>query len=173
MAAPLTDLTRKNMPIKPPWTNDCERAFSTLKRLLCSEPILRSPDFQREFILQTDAFERGIGAVRDDAGIERPVAFYSRKFLPRETRYSTVDTLSVCISWEGGSASRPTIGRWNGWTASKITILNSQDGAWLYSLTTTLSTIELGQPMAMPMASLSRAFSDDPATSSPEKEGGM
>ena len=100
VAAPLTDLTRKNMPVKPPWTDDCGRAFSTLKRILCSEPILRSPDFQREFILQTDASEKGIGAVLsqfDDAGSEHPVAFYSRKLLPRETRYSTVEKECLAI----------------------------------------------------------------------------
>ena len=56
VAAPPTDLTKKDMLVKPLWTDDCERAF---KRILCSEPILRGPDFQREFILQTDTAERG------------------------------------------------------------------------------------------------------------------
>ena len=91
VAAPLTDLTKKNTPNKVQWTDDCEKALCMLKSILCSEPIVKSPDFEREFILQTDASERGIGAVLsqyDDAGLEHPVAFYSRKLLPRETRYS-------------------------------------------------------------------------------------
>ena len=71
-----------------------------LKGLLCSEPILKSPDFEQEFILQTDALERGIGAVlsqRNDAGAEHPVAFYSRKLLPREVRYSTIEKECLAI----------------------------------------------------------------------------
>ena len=46
------------------------------------------------FVLQTDASDRGVGAVlsqRDDDGVDHPVAFYSRKLLPREERYSTIE----------------------------------------------------------------------------------
>lgn len=85
IAAPLTDITRSNASNKVHWTVDCEKAFLTLKDILCSEPILKSPDFERGFILQTDASEQGIGAVLsqcDEAGIEHPVAFYSRKLYP-------------------------------------------------------------------------------------------
>ena len=83
----LKDITRKNAPNKVQWLSNCTKAFSMLKGLLCSEPILKSPDFEHEFILQTDISGRGIGAVlsqRNDAGVEHPVAFYSRKLLPRE-----------------------------------------------------------------------------------------
>ncbi len=44
--------------------------------------------------MQTDASDRGIGAVLSqlsDEGSEHPVAYYSRKLLPREDRYSTVE----------------------------------------------------------------------------------
>ena len=84
VAAPLTDITRKNAPNKVQWSGSCDKAFSMLKGLLCSQPILKSPDFEQGFILQTDASERGIGAVlsqRNDAGAEHPVAFYSRKLI--------------------------------------------------------------------------------------------
>ena len=100
IAAPLTDLTRKNTPAKIQWTGDCEKAFSALKRIVCSEPILKSPNFEKEFILQTDASERGIGAVLsqfDDAGVEHPIAFYSRKLIPREVRYSTIEKECLAI----------------------------------------------------------------------------
>ena len=89
-AAPLTDLTKKNAPNRVKRTEECEGAFNSLKNQLCSEPILKSPDFEKEFLLQTDASERGIGAVLsqyDDNGTEHPIAFYSRKLLPREERY--------------------------------------------------------------------------------------
>ncbi len=87
----MTDLTRKNAPNKTP---ECSEAFQTLKGLLCSSPILKNPDFDRLFIVQTDASDRGIGAVLSqlsDEGSEHPVAYYSRKLLPREERYFTVE----------------------------------------------------------------------------------
>ena len=44
-AAPLTDLTKKNAPNSVNWTKSCQSAFEQLKRLLCSTPVLSSPDF--------------------------------------------------------------------------------------------------------------------------------
>ena len=60
----------------------------------CSAPILQSPDFSKPFTLQTDASDRGVGAVlspKSEDGVEHPVSYYSRKLLPREQRYSTVE----------------------------------------------------------------------------------
>ena len=50
--------------------------------------------------MQTDASDRGVGAVvcqRDDTGDEHPVAYYSRKLLPREERYSTIEKECLAI----------------------------------------------------------------------------
>ena len=88
-AATLTDLTKKDGPNRVIWTPACHRSFLELKHMLCSMPILQSPDFSRQFILQTDAYDRGVGAVLsqlDDEGIEHPVAYFSRKLLPREEK---------------------------------------------------------------------------------------
>jgi len=65
-------------------------------------PILRLPDFDRVFTLQTDASDIGIGAVLtqpDDSGVKHPVAFASRKLLPREKRYSTIERECLAIMW--------------------------------------------------------------------------
>ena len=100
LAVPLTDLTKKNLPDRVTWTPECESAFSTLKRVLCSSPILDNPDFGKDFILQRDASDRGVGAVLSQVGedgIERPVAYFSRKLLPRETRYSTIEKECLAI----------------------------------------------------------------------------
>ena len=94
IALPLTDLTKKTAPNQVQWGQKCEQSFNRLKELLCSSPILRSPDFSRPFVLQTDAWDRGVGAVltqKDDNGEEHPVSYYSRKLLPREQQYSTVE----------------------------------------------------------------------------------
>ena len=63
IAAALTDLTRKSSPNKINWTPACDFAFSKLKQLLCAAPVLCLPDFEKQFILQTDASDRGVGAV--------------------------------------------------------------------------------------------------------------
>ena len=94
IAAPLIDLTKNNAPSKVIWTSKCDNAFGKLKSLLCTEPILTSPDFTKAFCLQTDASDRGVGAVlsqQDDNGDDKPIAYFSRKLLPREEKYSTVE----------------------------------------------------------------------------------
>ena len=94
IALPLTDLTRKAAPTAVAWTEECDTAFVELKHCLSRAPVLQSPDFTRQFILQTDASERGVGAVlsqQSDDGREHPVAYFSRKLLPREERYATVE----------------------------------------------------------------------------------
>ena len=85
---------KKSAPVTVKWNSLCAGTFNTLKESLCQPPLLNSPDFNREFILQTDASERGTGAVLsqlDERGQEHPVAFFSRKLLPREERYSTIE----------------------------------------------------------------------------------
>ena len=100
IALPLTDLTKKTAPNQVRLDSECDEAFMKLRELLCSSPILQSPDFSRPFILQTDASDRGVDAVltqRDDSGQEHPVSYYSRKLLPREQRYSTVEKELLAI----------------------------------------------------------------------------
>ena len=101
VALPLTELTKKMAPTTVTWTLRCETAFQELKRLLCSTPVLASLDFEKPFILQTDASEYGVGAVlsqRDEAGGDHPIAYFSRKLLPREVRYSTVEKECLAIT---------------------------------------------------------------------------
>ncbi len=100
VAAPLTDLTRKNVPNHVPWNSTCNRAFQELKRRLCNAPVLQSPDFTQPFVIQTDASDYGVGAVlsqRDSDGCDHPVAYFSKKLLPREQNYSTVEKECLAI----------------------------------------------------------------------------
>ena len=102
VACPITDLTKKTAPQWVVWTDACQKAFQELKKLLCSELVLKGPDFNSPFILQTDTSDRGVGAVLsqlDEAGNDHPVAFFSRKLLPREERYSTVKRECLAIKF--------------------------------------------------------------------------
>ncbi|CAM4612755.1 unnamed protein product [Leuciscus chuanchicus] len=101
LASPLTDLTKKEVPDTVPWTEQCQQAFTQLKAALCGGPLLHAPDFSLPFILQTDASDRGMGAVlsQEVEGEERPVLYISRKLSKRETMYSTIEKECLAIRW--------------------------------------------------------------------------
>ncbi|XP_065407431.1 uncharacterized protein LOC135972648 [Chrysemys picta bellii] len=99
IAAPLSDLTKNSQPRQVQWTTQCERAFNTLKERLTQEPVLRHPDFTKEFILQTDASEVGLGAElsQEVDGEEHPVLYLSRKLFPRERHFSTIEKEALAV----------------------------------------------------------------------------
>ena len=100
IAVPLTDATRKIAPDKINWSHEMEEAFQQIKDSLTSNPVLSSPDTQKPFCLQTDASGIGIGAVLSQQGTdgaEHPVAYYSRKLLPRETRYTVSEQECLAV----------------------------------------------------------------------------
>ncbi|XP_063041160.1 uncharacterized protein LOC134436063 [Engraulis encrasicolus] len=101
IAAPLTDLTTKRHSRMVKWNPSAEDAFVALKQALCSSPVLVAPDFKKEFLVQTDASEVGLGAVLAQVheGEEHPILYLSRKLLPREKNYSTVEKECLAITW--------------------------------------------------------------------------
>ena len=101
IAAPLTDLTQSRLPDRVLWTGETEKAFLQLKEILCSGPVLVTPDFTKPLLVQTDASETGVGAVLSQLqeGEEHPITYVSRKLLPREQRYSTIEKECLAIKW--------------------------------------------------------------------------
>lgn len=61
MAAPLTSLTSSSIPFK--WTQEADQAFGKLKELFTSAPVLIQPDPSRQFIVEVDASDSGVGAI--------------------------------------------------------------------------------------------------------------
>lgn len=80
------------------WTTEAEQAFQNLKQALCAHPVLVTPDFKKEFIVQTDASDVGIGAVLSQvrAGKEHLVVYLSKKLNEHENKYSIVEK---AIKW--------------------------------------------------------------------------
>ena len=67
-----------------------EDAFTTLKQRLLSAPILVYPDFQKPFIISTDASDQAIGYVlgqRDQQGREHAIAYGGRKLHRDEQKW--------------------------------------------------------------------------------------
>lgn len=63
LAAPLTDMIKKKAAHVLQWDEVSLSALDQLKRVLCNYPVRFAPDFLKPFILQTDASDRGLGAV--------------------------------------------------------------------------------------------------------------
>ena len=94
ISAPLTKLRTKTCTTQFNWTADCENAFTLLKTSLCKSPVLVHLKFGREFLLQTEASDIGLGAILsqlDDNGVERPIAYASKILSGRERKYCTTE----------------------------------------------------------------------------------
>ena len=101
IAAPLTDLTKKGSPNVLIWNTAQELAFCSLRDCVAKQPILRLPNYNNSMILQTDASQDGLGSVvlQEEDGVRHPISFASRKLLPREKNYSTIEKECLAIIW--------------------------------------------------------------------------
>ena len=87
LLAPLSALTSSK--VKWNWTDKCQLAFEDMKELIARETLLTYPDFNKPFEIHTDASQVQLGACISQEG--KPVAFYSRKLNPAQTRYTTTE----------------------------------------------------------------------------------
>ena len=90
-AAVLHALKKKG--VKFEWTDEHQCAFDSLKQALSEAPVLQVPDFDKEFVLVTDASDIAVSAVLNQrVGQElAPVSFYSRLLTSAERNYSTYE----------------------------------------------------------------------------------
>jgi len=74
----LTRLTKKGEKFN--WTVEQQNSFQLLKEKLTTAPVLNYPDFQKEFLITTDASDLTIGAVLSQSPIsqDRPLAYANR-----------------------------------------------------------------------------------------------
>ena len=66
-----------------------------MKQLVARETLLTYPDFNKKFTIHADASKLQLGACISQDG--KPVAFYSRKLNPAQTRYmlTELELLSI------------------------------------------------------------------------------
>ena len=87
LAAPLTDLLKKNAPFI--WGRQQDRAFEALKMALASPPVLAEADPTKPFVVTTDASDVGCGVVLENDG--KPVAYASKRWSVAEAKKSVTE----------------------------------------------------------------------------------
>lgn len=98
LAAPITDLTKKST--KPfVWTDEADKALSALKILLTSAPILAMPDFSKEFIMECDSSNTGVGGVllQNIDGVERVIEYMSQRLSDTQIKYSVTEKECLAV----------------------------------------------------------------------------
>lgn len=93
ISQPLTDLLKKRVVFV--WTEAHTAAFQAIKTSLVTAPVLALPNFQKAFVIETDASKYGIGAVLMQDG--HPLAFMSKSLGPRNRGLSTYEKECLAI----------------------------------------------------------------------------
>ena len=96
---PLTSLLRKNRSWE--WGDTQKQAFEVIKSCLVNSPTLSCPDFEKPFVVQTDASSVGLGAVlsQEIGGAEHVIAYASRSLSDAEKKYSTTEQECLAVVW--------------------------------------------------------------------------
>ncbi len=84
------------------WDGPAEGAFKQLKQSCSTAPVLGYADFEKPFILHTDASGVGLGAVLyqlDAEGKERVIAYASRNVNPAEANYPAHKLEFLALKW--------------------------------------------------------------------------
>ena len=99
IVSPLYKLLKKDTKFE--WAEAQENAFQHLKSKLTQQPILQYPDFSKEFVLTTDASNKGLGAVlsQEPIGKDLSVAYASHSLNNAEFHYTTNEKELLAIVW--------------------------------------------------------------------------
>jgi hypothetical protein len=95
---PLQKMIRKDVEFK--WDDERKDAFSNIKTAISRVPMLRSPDFNRDFFLYTFASDQSLALVltqKDDENNEAPVSFMSTNLQGSELNYPAVDKQAYVV----------------------------------------------------------------------------
>ena len=99
-AFPLHALTRKGALFQ--WTANCKVALKTLKTRLVTTPSLCYPDFDKDFVLETDASKQGLDAIILSQYHKLhpwPVAYASCLISSTEANYAITDLETIAVVW--------------------------------------------------------------------------
>lgn len=93
MVAPLNDLIKGAQGQEIRWTECAKGTFKSVENTLCEKPVLHTPDFNQQFILETTASRTVLGAelTQKVNREKRPVAYASRQLMDHEIQYTTIE----------------------------------------------------------------------------------
>ncbi|XP_058827433.1 uncharacterized protein LOC131687369 [Topomyia yanbarensis] len=92
VTAALSDLLQsKSKTIR--WSEAAEKAFCQIKERLISSPVLKSPDFSRQFTIQTDASDVAVAGVliQEQDGTEHVISYFSHKLTTPQKNYHAAE----------------------------------------------------------------------------------
>jgi hypothetical protein len=96
------------------WGNDQHVAFDDLKNSLVTYPVLRLPDINKPFILDTDASTISIGGIfqqlDETTGNKYVVSYYSRRLSEAEKKWSITDLEALALRDSISKFSRYLVG---------------------------------------------------------------
>ncbi|CAI7887102.1 unnamed protein product [Closterium sp. NIES-54] len=97
IAAPLTDLLKKDTPFK--WDTPHQQAMEQLQTALTTTPVLILPDPEKDYIVEADASDQAVGAVlmQDHGNGLQPIAYLSKKLHGAELNYPIHDKEALAI----------------------------------------------------------------------------
>jgi hypothetical protein len=98
-ARPLTRFLREDAPA-PTEDEVSRRAFEQLKSALQVAPILRTPDWNKPFLVYCDAFGEAVGSTLsqlDENGHDHPIHFANRQLTPVEKNYTMTEQEGLAI----------------------------------------------------------------------------
>lgn len=84
------------------WTAEQNKAFNTLKKCLVTSPIFIFSNFDKQFILFTDASISGLGAILlqlDKRNQEHVIAYTSWTLSKAEKNYTTTELKCLAVIW--------------------------------------------------------------------------
>ncbi|XP_039688680.1 uncharacterized protein [Medicago truncatula] len=98
---PIFKLLRKDQGIV--WTEDCQKAFDSIKGYLLEPPILVPPVEGRPLIMYLTVLDDSMGCVlgqQDETGKKEHAIYYlSKKFTDCESRYSMLEKTCCALAW--------------------------------------------------------------------------
>jgi hypothetical protein len=77
------------------WTNAQETSFQALKITLTTTPVLALPNLQKPFVIETDASDKGVGAILQQDG--HLIAYFSKALGPKNQALSTYEKECLAI----------------------------------------------------------------------------
>nr|GEW21891.1 reverse transcriptase domain-containing protein [Tanacetum cinerariifolium] len=100
ISRPMTHLLEKNIPFI--FSEDCIKAFQTLKKKLTEAPILIAPNWDLPFELMCDASDFAICAVLEQCHEKhfKPIHYASKTMNDAETNYTTIEKEMLAVVYE-------------------------------------------------------------------------